>query len=659
MKNKKDDKKKRLMALGLSTSPILLYLKYISIATMVFLVIIAPASADVTYEDIWQLLDDSTVTLQKENWTVNIGANDTTNYRLEVNGTGYFKDDLRIDEKLLCKGTNIIIGDDCDATGYDSIVIGYQNLDEFFENLILGRNNFIYDDYSTERATVIGNTNLVGAFDNGGQSVVIGSTNIVDGTFNSVFGSSNTVLGETNQVFGHNNMADCNNTIIIGSGITTYNDSDIIIGESTKMVKSASVGEGLVVDDGITVYGENDELSTISIHAPDESTWNMLMYNDFWDSINPSFGAWIDNSDGDFAMGTESKTDFKIFTDGYANERMIISDEGHVNFTIDGDTEYISIIPDDSNMSYYHYHNAGMTHRSPLAYFYAGHSSEETWGKIYAQRSVLDGSDKFIIKSNKAIDIRAGDGNEIISLEGIVVFKNGFPLGFGGSGSFLPYHNFESFTDGNTVNVLTLDRNNGGGFVTDYEFIFNSENNDDYDFYLNTSKGNALSLDAETGDLNITTNVTIDSDKSFTWSSYLSMTTEIDSKSSIKINPFDEDNYVIPLVPTNNTDMTGFTYTISNGRFTFNNSGVYQITFNPIMMGSTLDEYKTILYKDGVEFYNHEYFIHSSVGPTERSITLIKDFNAGEYLTVEVASSDAVDTVSLRDGTTLSINRIA
>jgi len=153
-------------------------------------------------------------------------------------------------------------------------------------------------------------------------------------------------------------------------------------------------------------------------------------------------------------------------------------------------------------------------------------------------------------------------------------------------------------------------------------------------------------------------NTTISADKSFTWSSYCSVTADSDANYGTNVNPFDEDSYT-SYSYTNNTASSGIDYYRADGNFTFVNSGVYMITFNAIMMSSASDEYLTNISKNGLSFYDHQYIIHFSVDPTERSITLIKDFAVDDVLRVFVHSADGVDTVAMQDGTTLSINRIA
>ena len=85
-KKDKDHKKKKLVALGLSTSPLLMYWKVFAVTSLVLLISITSAQ-EVTYDNIWQVLDDDTVTLQNESWNVSIGANETTDYKLFINGS--------------------------------------------------------------------------------------------------------------------------------------------------------------------------------------------------------------------------------------------------------------------------------------------------------------------------------------------------------------------------------------------------------------------------------------------------------------------------------------------------------------------------------------------------------------------------------------------
>ena len=159
--------------------------------------------------------------------------------------------------------------------------------------------------------------------------------------------------------------------------------------------------------------------------------------------------------------------------------------------------------------------------------------------------------------------------------------------------------------------------------------------------------------------LDIDGDVKITEDSSFTWSSYCSITTTTNSTANSSTRDvFDEDNYSSYASDANVT-ASGLVYTQSDGRFTFSNTGIYLITVSLNIQISSADQIDIILKKNGTAFFDHETFIHSSVDPAFRTITLIKSMAATDYLNVFVGSSDGVDSATFHRGSSCTINRIA
>lgn len=146
----------------------------------------------------------------------------------------------------------------------------------------------------------------------------------------------------------------------------------------------------------------------------------------------------------------------------------------------------------------------------------------------------------------------------------------------------------------------------------------------------------------------------------FTWPGIKSITTEATSTASTYVNVFDEDSYA-SYDYTNNTDdndADAITYTPTNGEFLISWAGTYTIDLSLIIQGSGADEYAFNLSTNNVSFYDHDFFIHSSVDPVMRTLSIMQDFSANDTFKVEVYGTDGVDTAILLDGTTLNIERI-
>lgn len=142
------------------------------------------------------------------------------------------------------------------------------------------------------------------------------------------------------------------------------------------------------------------------------------------------------------------------------------------------------------------------------------------------------------------------------------------------------------------------------------------------------------------------------------YSNYASITTTANSTAGNSMrNPFDEDNYS---TYTSDAHVTarGITYTSTDGRFTVDDDGVYVITFTLNVLIASSDEMNIEIRDNGVAFYDEDTFVHSSVDPVMRGVTVIRDLTDGDYIEVYAGPADGVDNVIFHAGTTMSIHRI-
>jgi len=225
-------------------------------------------------------------------------------------------------------------------------------------------------------------------------------------------------------------------------------------------------------------------------------------------------------------------------------------------------------------------------------------------------------------------------------------FGNNFVFNTTGS----PCSNLSAYGHYIADGALTRFGNIDGNYNLTGIYIEDLEADSDWD--------NVEAIHVEGGETYLGGNVTIEESKSLTWSSYCSVTTEANGNAAQQFNVFDTDNYAAYSY-TNNVEQNGIDYDSSTGNFTFNNSGVYQITFNSITMVSATDEYAINITNNGASIYNHFHSIHTALDPPERSITMIYEFSEGDELQVFVQNTDGVDTLAARSGTTLSIYRIS
>lgn len=157
--------------------------------------------------------------------------------------------------------------------------------------------------------------------------------------------------------------------------------------------------------------------------------------------------------------------------------------------------------------------------------------------------------------------------------------------------------------------------------------------------------------------LNVTGNLTINPESSFEWASYISAETILTTAGSKRVNPFNASEYGgSPIYEYNG--LSGFSINPTSGNVTVNNSGVYSITMGFNMQIQVSDETTLEIFNNGVELWSHDYFVHSSVDPVERTINTIETLNAGDQLQFIARPTDGVDSVYMYDGTWLNIIRI-
>jgi len=174
----------------------------------------------------WKLNGD-TVILKNIDQNVNVGADETTTYKLNVDGTQRVVDNATFLKKMLFPNS-IDIGKDNSALGFNYIVMGEDNFDEGFNNILIGFTNFIDGTYGTSYAVVIGSQNLVGQTNNADGCVIVGESNIIDGLENSVIGSMNTIDGDRNA--------------LVGSGMTFTGDDTFYTNKKTFIDNTLTVG---------------------------------------------------------------------------------------------------------------------------------------------------------------------------------------------------------------------------------------------------------------------------------------------------------------------------------------------------------------------------------------------------------------------------------
>tara|TARA_Y100000310_G_scaffold73864_1_gene69999 strand:- start:192 stop:4478 length:4287 start_codon:yes stop_codon:yes gene_type:complete len=136
---------------------------------------------------------------------------------------------------------------------------------------------------------------------------------------------------------------------------------------------------------------------------------------------------------------------------------------------------------------------------------------------------------------------------------------------------------------------------------------------------------------------------------------YISVTsTETSSTLTNVQNVWDEANYPGGNISYDQHVQQGITYSTSNGRFTVDAAGVYDITFVGILNAQSTD-CSLLLYVNNSAEITATTQVHTSVDPVERTLTGIFSLNASDYIQIYIDDTSG-GTVGI--GSTISIRRI-
>lgn len=139
-------------------------------------------------------------------------------------------------------------------------------------------------------------------------------------------------------------------------------------------------------------------------------------------------------------------------------------------------------------------------------------------------------------------------------------------------------------------------------------------------------------------------------------SQHISVTLEATTTGTgLEHNPFDED--FSSAFTTHSS--RGITYTKENGRFTFSESGVYQITLVAYIDTSAISTFSEFgIRKNGTDFDISAAGtkIHNAVDPVERTISYMGSFLKGDY--IEFIADITSGACSFSKGTTMNILRV-
>ena len=154
-------------------------------------------------------------------------------------------------------------------------------------------------------------------------------------------------------------------------------------------------------------------------------------------------------------------------------------------------------------------------------------------------------------------------------------------------------------------------------------------------------------------------NFTVNSSKSFLWSSSISVTMNGTSGSSNAMRSiFDEDSYNT-FIPHNNSVPKGIIWDTTTGNFTIENAGLYYIDLRAIYNIASTDEVRTTIYKNDEVIWSWTVTVHSAVDPAPNPPALMQDVEAGDKIGFYAGPDDGVDTMQFIKGTTLNIFRIS
>ena len=195
------------------------------------------------------------------------------------------------------------------TTGNDNILMGYQTDTDGDENLIIG------NDSNTQLGSVLANQNTIighnstansslqvivgynGTILNGGQDVLIGVNNSIDGSsfptfatlnthvgssgiivgfYNQSLGYNQTITGDDNNAYGNFHTINGNDCILVGNGLTINNTQAYVFGvDSSSMVDYACQFSW---NDGVTQY---DDVRLVSRASSVGNKSFMLLKADF------------------------------------------------------------------------------------------------------------------------------------------------------------------------------------------------------------------------------------------------------------------------------------------------------------------------------------------------------------------------------------------
>ena len=109
--------------------------------------------------------------------------------------------------------------------------------------------------------------------------------------------------------------------------------------------------------------------------------------------------------------------------------------------------------------------------------------------------------------------------------------------------------------------------------------------------------------------------------------------------------------------PTSHVTAAGITYTQSNGRFAFTNAGKYLIYCNLLFNVSSGTTFTTKVKKNGSStLYTGNVYIHNNFDPQEKTICLIVEADASDY--IEITANPSAGSATFDENCTISILKI-
>ena len=135
-------------------------------------------------------------------------------------------------------------------------------------------------------------------------------------------------------------------------------------------------------------------------------------------------------------------------------------------------------------------------------------------------------------------------------------------------------------------------------------------------------------------------------------------TTGGNSNAATVVDIFDTDYYAAYSSSAFVTEK-GITYTDTDGRFTVDAAGIYEVSVMAVVAGNGLDEMKLVTLLNGAIQYEPQWLIHTSTDPNINSYTILVDMTAGQYLNFQAKSSDGVDLATVWSQASCAIRRYA